>query len=91
MEWDKHIEIILKSAPKVIGIMRNLKYNFSRTALNQIYVSYVRPLLKYACIVWDGRTTEQSNTLKKLQNEAARVVTGLTRSVSLERLLTSAS
>ena len=86
MKWDKHIETILKSASKVIGIMRKLKYNFSRIALNQIYISYVRPLLEYSCIVWDGRTTEQSNTLEKLQNEAARIITGLTRSVSLERL-----
>ena len=38
MKWDKHIETILKSASKVIGIMRKLKYNFSRIALNQIYI-----------------------------------------------------
>ena len=85
MKWDKHIETILKYASKVIGIMRKLKYSFSRIALNQIYISYVRPLLEYSCIVWDGCTTEQSNTLEKLQNEAARIVTDLTRSVSLER------
>ena len=54
--------------------------------MNQIYVSYVRPLLEYSSIVWDGCTVEQSNSLEKLQNEAARIVTGLTRSVSLERL-----
>ena len=87
MKWNKHTETILKSASKVIRIMRKLKYNFSRTALNQVYISFVRPLLEYSCIVWDGCTTEQSNTLEKLQNEAARIVTGLTlRSVSLERL-----
>ena len=47
MKWDKHMETILKSASKVIGIMRKLKYIFSRIALNQIYISYVRPLLEY--------------------------------------------
>ncbi|MCG8046320.1 MAG: reverse transcriptase domain-containing protein [Candidatus Thiodiazotropha endolucinida] len=88
MKWNKHIESILSPASRIIGIMRKLKYDFSRTALNQIYVSYVRPLLEYSSIVWDGCTVEQSSSLEKLQNEAARIVTGLTRSVSLERLYT---
>ena len=70
IKWDKHIETKLKSASKIIGIMRKLKNIFSRIPLNQIYISYVRPLLEYSCIVWDGCTIEQSNTLKKLQNEA---------------------
>ena len=34
-KWQNHIENILASASKVIGIMRKLKYTFSRTALNQ--------------------------------------------------------
>ena len=66
--------------------MRRLKYDFFRRALNQIYISYVRPLLEYSSIVWDGCTDEQSSSLEKIQNEAARIVTGLTRPVSLERL-----
>ena len=42
--------------------------------------------MEYSAIVWDNCTIQNSNTLEKLQNEAARVVTGLTRSVSLENL-----
>ena len=64
----------------------HILYTFSRIALNQIYISYARPILEYSSIVWDNCTVEQSNSLKKLQNEAARIVTGLTRSVSQERL-----
>ena len=70
----------------MIGIMRKLKYVFSRRSLNQIYVSYVRPVLEYSCVVLDGCTVEQQNSLEKLQNEAARIVTGLTKSVTLNRL-----
>ena len=86
MKWNKHIESILSSASRIIGIMRKLKFDFSRRALNQIYISYVRPLLEYSSIVWDGCTIEQSSSLEKNQNEASRIVTGLTESVSLERL-----
>ncbi|MCG8095193.1 MAG: hypothetical protein JAZ17_16505 [Candidatus Thiodiazotropha endolucinida] len=85
-QWHKHIENIITSASKVIGIMRKLKYTFNRFSLNQIYISYVLPILEYSSIVWDGCTVQDRQTLEKIQNEAARVVTGLTRSVSLENL-----
>ena len=84
--WGKHIENIVTSASKIIGIMRKLKYSFSRQALNQIYMSYVLPILEYSSIVWNNCTVYEAETLEKLQNEAARIVTGLTRSVSLANL-----
>ena len=84
--WGKHIENIVTSASKIIGIMRKLKYSFSRQALNQIYMSYVFPILEYSSIVWDNCTVYEAEALEKLQNEAARIVTGLTRSVSLANL-----
>ena len=64
-KWQNHIENILASASKVIGIMRKLKYTFSRTALNQIYISYARPILEYSSIVWDNCTVEQSNSIER--------------------------
>ena len=66
--------------------MRRLKYTLSRAPLNQIYLAYVRPILEYSSIVWDGCITQDLNSLEKLQHEAARVVTGRTCSVSLEKL-----
>jgi len=66
--------------------MRRLKYTLGRKALNQIYISYVRPLLEYSSLVWGGCTEQEAICLERLQNEAARIVTGLTRSVSLVNL-----
>ena len=66
--------------------MRKLKFTFSRTALNQIYLSYILSILEYSCIVWDGCSVQNINSLQRIQNETARIVTGLTRSVSLENL-----
>ena len=85
-QWHPHIETILTSAYKVLGIMRKLKYKFTRQALNQMYVSYVRPLLEYSSIVWDGCSEQDKTSLERLQNEAARIVTGLTKSTSIENL-----
>ena len=52
----------------------------------QIYLSYLLPIIDYSCVVWDGCTERDIESLQKLQNEAARIVTGLTRSVSLDNL-----
>ena len=85
-QWHSHIDNILTSAAKIVSIMRKLKFTFTRITLNQIYFSYVLPVLEYSSVVWDGCSLQDSNALDKLQNEAARIVTGLTRSVSLENL-----
>ena len=84
--WHKHIENILASAAKVIGIMGKLKFKLSRVALNQIYFSFVLPIIEYSSIIWDGCSQQDSIALDRLQNEAARVVTGLTRSVTIGNL-----
>ena len=66
--------------------MHKLKYSISRNALNQMYMFFLLPVVEYASVVWDGCSEQDSQTLQKIQNEAARLVTGLTRSVSLENL-----
>ena len=47
----------------------------------------MRPLLEYSSLVWDNCAIYEKECLEKMQYEAARVVTGLTRSVSINRLL----
>ena len=44
-KWTDHIHNVKTSAAKVLGIMRKLKFVFSRNALNQIYFSYLLPVL----------------------------------------------
>ena len=85
-KWHNHIDNILNSAAKVVGIMRKLKFTLSRIALNQIYVSCVLPIIEYSSVVWDNCSDQDAYALKKLQNEAAKIVTGLTKSVSLDKL-----
>ena len=51
-----------------------------------MYMSFLLPVVEYTSVVWDGCSERDSQTLQIIQNEAARLVTGLTRSVSLENL-----
>ncbi|WAR19219.1 hypothetical protein MAR_001057 [Mya arenaria] len=55
-KWHEHINSILNSAGKVLGSMRLLKYKLKRNTINQIYISYLRPILEYGSIVWDNCT-----------------------------------
>ena len=53
-QWHTHIENIVSSATRILGIMRKLKYSIRRNALNQMYMSYMLPVKEYASFVWDG-------------------------------------
>ena len=64
-KWNCHIDNSAKASSKIIGIMRKLKYTLSRAALNQIFISYVLPILEYFSVVWDGCSDYNANTLEK--------------------------
>ena len=85
-KWHEHIDNITLSASKLLGIMRKLKFTVRRKTLNQIYISFLRPILEYASVFWDNCTLNEKDKLEKYQIEAGRIVTGLTRSTSLYNL-----
>lgn len=47
-KWQEHIKNITKSAAEILSTMRALKFQFNRKISSQIYISYMRPVLKYA-------------------------------------------
>ena len=59
--------------------MRALKFRVSRKSLEQIYVSFIRPLLEYCDSVWDNSSTEAKKQLEAIHIEAARTITGATK------------
>ena len=66
--------------------MRRLKFTVRRKTLNQIYVSFLRPTLEYASVVWDNCTQHDKDRLEKNQIEAARIITETTRYITLQKL-----
>ena len=87
-KWHEYINTILSSASKSLGMMRKLKFTLHRKALNQIYVSFFKTLngILIDCLGWLYSTAYEKDSLENIQNEAARIVTGLTRSASLENV-----
>jgi hypothetical protein len=58
----------------------------SKQALSNIYLTFIRPVLEYACEVWDGCYERDIEKLEKIQLGAARIVTGLTKFASKDSL-----
>ena len=55
-------------------------------SLQSIYFAFRRPVLEYADVVWDNCTKYEEEELEKNQPEAARIVTGTTKLVSIVKL-----
>ena len=49
--WTVHIENIARSALKQVNVLRRLKFILSIQALSNIYLTFIRPVLEYACEV----------------------------------------
>ena len=47
---------------------------------------YIKPILEYGDVIWDNCTLNDKNDLDKIQHEAARVVSGCTKLVSINSL-----
>lgn len=56
-------------------MQRNLKTS-EQNLKNTAYLTCIRPILDYACAVWDPSQVTLSDELEKIQNRAARFVLG---------------
>ena len=77
--WHEHIDHVKAKSSFRLNIMRKLKFQLDRKSLEIIYTSFIKPLLEYSNVVWDNCTQYESNDLEKIQNVAARIVTGATK------------
>ena len=66
--------------------MRKLKFRLDRKALETVYITFIRPILEYADGVWCNITKYEEDALEKIQLEAASILTGTPKLVSIENL-----
>ena len=85
--WHDHLDYIKSKAWTRINVMRKLKFKLDRKSLQTIYFTFIRPILEYADVVWNNCTQYEATELEKIQYEAARIVTGATKLVSINSLI----
>ena len=86
--WGEHIEMITSKANKKLNVLRTLKFDLDRQPLQIMYFSFIRPILEYGDIIFDNCPSYCSDKLENINTEAARIVTGATKLVSLSALYT---
>ena len=75
LSWSKHVEEISRKVSSSIGALKRVwPFIFINTAV-QIYNALILPHFDYCSPVWDCLISHLSDTLQKLQNRAARVIT----------------
>ena len=84
--WHKHIQHIAEKAWKRVNILRSLKFLLKKKSLEKLYFSFIRPILEYGDVVWDNCSLDDKRLLENIQIESARIVTGSTKFVSIEKL-----
>ena len=73
-----------------LNLMRSLKFKIKRTALDRMYISFIRTVFEYSDSVWDNCSTETKKQLDAVPVEAARIITGATKLCSINKLFSDA-
>ncbi len=78
--WKDHISEINTKVSKGLGIMKTIKPFVTESVLQTIYKSLILPYFDYCSMIWDNAANYNLQKLQKMQNRAARIVTGQDRS-----------
>ena len=76
LTWDAHIATMTSKVAKVIGVLRRLKSLLPHHVLVTVYKSLILPHFDYCSSVWGNLGKGLAQKLQKLQNRAARIITG---------------
>ena len=76
LTWDNHMLSIRQKVTRNVSVLRRVKPFLKTENLINIYRSIIEPYFTYCCIVWDSISETQTVNLQKLQNRAARIITG---------------
>ena len=74
--WRYQIETKKGKVSRAIGLLKYCKNSVSMETLKDIYRSILEPHLNFCCSVWGCSGITRIESLQKLQNRAARIVTG---------------
>ena len=76
LKWNTHISNVCTKANRTLGFLRRNLYSCPPDVKEAAYKGLVRPVLEYGSSVWDPHTHGLQEELEKVQNRAARFVTG---------------
>ena len=76
LDWKEHIKTVSSKVSRAIGFLKHAKSFLPEETPKTLYTGVVEPHFRYCCSVWGCCCVTELNQLQKLQNRAARIVTG---------------
>lgn len=74
LSWRHHVNYVCAKACRVLGFLRRNAKRFPVKTKELLYKTNVRPILEFACTVWDPRIKSDIGKLERVQNLAIRFV-----------------
>ena len=87
LTWSEHVNHISKKVVCNISVLRKIAPTLTLDNRITVYRSFIEPYFNYCSLVWKSISQTLSNKLQRLQNRAARVVTGLPYTVRSAQIL----
>ena len=75
LRWNKYIRDVTRRANQILGLLRRNLYFCDQKTKEAAYAGLVRPILEYACFIWDPYQQDLTQELEKVQRRAIRFVT----------------
>ena len=81
-----HVSKVIANVSKMLDVTHKLSRELERKTLENIYETFIRSKLEYACTVWDDCSDQDTKAIENCQPRAARIVTGAKKDTSHEKL-----
>lgn len=76
LAWDMHIMQLCKQMRFYVSMLRRLRKVFNKEIMLKIYRAYIQPKFDYGISLWGCTTESNLNKIQRIQNQAARLITG---------------
>ena len=74
LTWKEHIAVIENKVSKNLGFLHRARRVLERTALKNLYFSFMHSYLNYGNIVWASTSTAKLKKLASKQKQALRIL-----------------
>ena len=76
ISWNQHVNNLCSKLSPRIELLRKLKYKLPTEQLITVFQSIIQPHFDYCISVWGYTSKRNVKLLQRLQNRAARIITG---------------
>ena len=77
LDWIQHVDTVAKKISRKLGFLKRLKLYLNSHLLNTVYISLIQSQFDYCLTVWGSCSKYLLLRLQRLQNRAARIITGI--------------